>query len=140
MFRRIMVGPFAGLALFAGGCGTLVNHSEPGPILNANGYTPYRPYGGVLVSADAALIGAGRTVNEGEIYDRVSTAAFAAGFLFIDLPLSAIADTILLPLDVVYTLQGKGHPEGGWPWINNGLKLTQGEDKPQPPATASPSP
>jgi uncharacterized protein YceK len=119
--RGLLVTPFALVALVAAGCGTVANHTEPGGLLNGRGYTPYRPYGGVLVDADMALVNARRAVGLESGYDNpdIDSILAAGGFLFVDLPMSVAADTVLLPLDVANTLMGKGRPpEGGWPLLH----------------------
>jgi uncharacterized protein YceK len=127
MFRRaLLVVPL----VLVGGCGTLVNQSEPGTTLNAYGtVTPYRPYGGVRHTAMA--------MTQPGMPDPFTALGMAAkhmvhppdrqfipvwpidlfvAFQWLDLPVSAAADTILLPWDVVRTLQGRGEPPpGGWP-------------------------
>jgi uncharacterized protein YceK len=127
--RSVVIAACAFLALGASGCGTIVNHSEPGSYFNyRGGYPPYRPFGGALVATDGVVTNIERVWDYEKDYEPLQAAAVAAAFLFIDLPLSAVADTILLPFDVVNTILGRGRPpEGGWPLLH----------KPQPETTTA---
>jgi uncharacterized protein YceK len=115
--------PIVTLTAFMGGCGTLTNQAEPGTMLNPSGATPYRPFGGVSNCA-SDLVGEARIVaglpadDSRRDIDSFSAAGYAAGTVFLNLPLSLVADTIMFPFDVTNTLRGRGEPpEGGWPMI-----------------------
>lgn len=109
MCRRALT--FIPLAVLCGGCGTLANQSQDGP---------GRPYGGLRNSMAtvkncpdplSALVTAAdeMTSNEPHFFP-VWPITLAAGFSFLDVPLSAVADTIFLPWDVFNTATGVRRP------------------------------
>lgn len=95
------------------------------------------------MDADMVVFNAVRVVgHEEEGYDSpdFGSAVSAAGFLFIDLPVSAVADTVLLPFDVTNTLLGKGRPpEGGWPLLHIPSRANVKDDQ-KPPAVETGEP
>jgi uncharacterized protein YceK len=99
---------FVALAMLSGGCGTLINQSsEPGQALYSNQMPPQLPYGGVLRDLAAPPSGIWQAATAGEdagIFGRAQMVAAAVLIPPLDLPFSALADTVLLPFDLAHTL------------------------------------
>ena len=153
---------FAVVVLFATiptvGCGTLVNQSPAGTYFNAKGQTrPNRLYGGVRVDcemvADTAARGArGESVLSssstsehdpvtGEWVTRDTTptstkmrnAVTMTLFLAADFPLSFVADTVLLPSDILAQVKRLTSPKPSEA-VTKPIELPPIEEKTKPPA------
>jgi len=108
------------VACLTSGCGTLINQSPPMSMLNVTGERrPHRAYGGVRTDVELAKDSVA-TVLQGEKEYR---SMFLVPLLIaVDLPLSAVTDTVLLPWDLKAELK----------WRREG--------KPSPKVTPAPSP
>lgn len=111
--RRAM--PMVVLASLAAGCGTLMNHTEPRGCLVTTAH-PYQPYGGVALDTENA------TMLYGEVFRSLSRAPWdwtwqsgrdwlVAGGCTVDVPISVVADTLLLPYDVARAVRPSGQDE-----------------------------
>lgn len=89
-----------------GGCGTLLNQSPPGSMFNSDGSRKsQRPFGGIWSDLETL----GNTYKEafrGEKTPRQTATMilFCPLMVAVDLPLSTIGDTILLPWDAKATI------------------------------------
>jgi uncharacterized protein YceK len=102
--RALIVVP---LVMLTGGCGTLANQSSDGT---------GRPYGGLVNSVavvsdgpdpvSAVVTAADEMTSDGQHFFPVWPFTLASGFAFLDVPLSAVGDTIFLPWDAVNTMSG----------------------------------
>ena len=105
MVRVTLLAAAAACAL--GGCGTLSNVG-PG---DCGAHSPKKVYGGVREDA-AAVVEYGQKVggasNPGEA---ASTAALGLYFLAVDMPLSAVGDTLTLPWTIAASCRPDPEPE-----------------------------
>jgi uncharacterized protein YceK len=107
MFRQA-ASAFAVVALAAqsGGCGTLINQSaEPGQVLYSNQLPAKMPYGGVVRDLAAPPAGLWQAATAGEDASVLGRAQMIAAAVLVpplDLPFSAVADTLLLPFDLAH--------------------------------------
>ncbi len=102
MHKRVNLAVALLACVFVVGCGTTANVVQIGP---QAGHAQMRVYGGVLYDIKAwDAIREAFSPDAGSMAFR--QAVFAACYLMIDLPLSAIADTLLLPL----VLRSEGRP------------------------------
>jgi uncharacterized protein YceK len=111
MFTRIrMLGALLVLLLLSG-CGTLCNLPETPGMFHLNGAATRRIYGGVRLDAHfgTRCITASFQEQSSE-FGRAGTFAMGAYALFVDLPISAAADTVTLPY-VLYQGPGKTYWE-----------------------------
>jgi uncharacterized protein YceK len=109
MCRRALV--FIPLAVVCGGCGTLANQSKDGT---------GRPYGGLRNSVSAMMDGpdpvsavvraTDEMTSDEQHFFPVWPLTLASGFAFLDVPLSAAADSVFLPWDVFNTVNGVRRP------------------------------
>jgi uncharacterized protein YceK len=109
MLRRMAcVAPLLVAATVPGGCGTLSNQNEPGMYFALQGRPPRQPFGGVGVDIDSGWQAAERYmlgVEPGNRPETLGSLATTCAFTAIDLPLSAVADVLMLPFDVAHTLR-----------------------------------
>ena len=107
MFRQaasaLAVVAFASMS---GGCGTLINQSsEPGQAFYSDQLPTKMPYGGVVRDLAAPPSGLWQAATAGEDAGVVGRAQMVAAAVLIpplDLPFSAVADTLLLPFDLAH--------------------------------------
>lgn len=125
--KRCTLALFAVVAaLPAIGCGTFLNHQPPGTYFNYKGQLrPNRLYGGVrtdseMLTAHVAAVARGEPTGSsssfsehdpvtGEwvtrdttpVFQKTSNAIGIALFFIADFPLSFVADTIFLPVDII---------------------------------------
>ncbi len=130
---------FVAPALFSG-CGTLLGNG---------GCAPPRwmePYGGVKTCLEAG-VQLGKEVISPVIMGRTHALCFGLFWLGVDLPLSAVADTVLLPVTSYFVLTGeakfcpirwKGRWHEGAPPASSGLQPHEGEFQPPPSEATRP--
>ena len=95
MARRIVVVMSAFAASLSGGCGTYITHS---PYLCADDAKRDRVYSGVRWELDEADRVMGPVVRGEDFGPRaVADAIWWGGVCLVDLPMCAVADTLLLP-------------------------------------------
>ncbi len=124
MRRQAAMGLGAVLAFALGGCGT-VNNLRPPPREdkdnpNAAALGTRTAYGGVGLDARiggallASAFGSKRQAQESLVVsalDGPCKVGVGAWLLAVDLPLSALADTLTLPVTVPATLKNQGQPD-----------------------------
>jgi uncharacterized protein YceK len=112
MIRRVAtVGLLLVVAAVSGGCGTFLNQQGPGMYPALQGRQPCQPFGGVGVDLDAGRRAVERYavgVEPGDLPETLGSLTTACALLAVDLPMSAIGDTLYLPFDVAYTLRHQG--------------------------------
>jgi uncharacterized protein YceK len=105
------------LAVLSGGCGTMINQStDPGQALYSDQLPAKMPYGGVVRDLAAPPSGIWQAATAGEDAGIVSRAQMVAAAVFIpplDLPFSAVADTLFLPFDLAHQLGWDSSDAGG---------------------------
>jgi len=95
MLRRLLA---SALALAVTGCGTVLNlNSGSYPVCCCPNAEPQKVYGGVLLDADAGQ----KLIQRGVIYAKLPSVAFGLWTWTVDLPLSAVGDTLTLPVTLV---------------------------------------
>lgn len=108
------------VACFSSGCGSLLNQSPPGAMFNIDGERrPYRAFGGVRTDVELCS-GTFGAVLRGE--QSASRYLFLPLMLAVDLPLSAVTDTVLLPWDLRASIQ----------WHRDGKPSPKVKPRPEP--------
>jgi uncharacterized protein YceK len=107
MMRQIVsAAAVTALAALSGGCGTMINQStEPGQAFYSDQLPARMPYGGVvrdLAAPPAGLWQAATAGPEAGVVGRAQMVAAAVVVPPLDLPFSAVADTLLLPFDLAH--------------------------------------
>src|SRR4051794_9999270 len=96
----------AALTALSGGCGTMINQSaEPGQAFYSDQLPAKLPYGGVARDLAAPASGIWQAATAGEDAGVVGRAQMVAAAVFVpplDLPFSAVADTLFLPFDLAH--------------------------------------
>ena len=135
MFGRIAQTATAVALAGLTGCGTMINQSsEPSDALYSKDMPPKLPYGGMVRDFAAAPSGVWQAATQPDA-GIVTRAQMMAGAMLIpplDLPFSALADTVLLPFDLAHTFGWNS--TGGSP-TTNGPTAQQEVVKPTSPAT-----
>jgi uncharacterized protein YceK len=100
MLRRFLLAALCALSAASAGCGTLANQSGSELYITCAWSPPSEPYGGVERDWHQMRWDCSRVADEGP--DTGSVVGLALAIL--DLPLSAVGDTVLLPYDVWVTM------------------------------------
>ena len=126
MARATLTIILAASAVGLGGCGTMANF---GGVCSERGWDPPpKVYGGVVVCARCAGECAQRVIHSSEGAEDRGWACLAAVYcVAVDLPLSAVADTLTLPTTIRVTLQQPAH-------------LASDQPKPVPASKTLPAP
>jgi len=102
MLRRMLLTAGCVAAALSAGCGTMANQNGDYWHMTCAHHPPSEPYGGVRQDWDLLVSQVGWSVEP------KWSRAFTASIALADLPLSATADTVLLPYDVWATMVGRG--------------------------------
>jgi uncharacterized protein YceK len=107
----------AALVVLSGGCGTMINQSsEPGQVLYSDQLPAKLPYGGVARDLAAPASGIWQAATAGDdagVLGRAQMMAVAVLVPPLDLPLSAVADTLFLPFDLAHQFGWDSTEAGG---------------------------